>query len=155
MRCPRCQVDATKVGDFQVCPTHGQLPDAKPVKPMRIFLSHGHDANEELVRRTKTDLEQRGHRVWFDKGGIRSGDDWRRAITDGILHSQRVVSFLSKHSTRDPGVCRDEIAIAIGVKGAIPLALDDAYEALHARFTFLLKSTLAEAASPKQRRVRL
>jgi hypothetical protein len=27
------------------------------------------------------------------------------------------LSFLSKHSTRDPGVCRDEIAIAIGVKG--------------------------------------
>jgi len=33
------------------------------------------------------------------------------------VHSHRVVSFLSKHSTRDPGVCRDEIAIAIGVKG--------------------------------------
>ena len=31
--------------------------------------------------------------------------------------SHRVLSFLSKHSTRDPGVCRDEIAIAIGVKG--------------------------------------
>jgi hypothetical protein len=28
-----------------------------------------------------------------------------------------VLSFLSKHSTRDPGVCLDEIAIAIGVKG--------------------------------------
>lgn len=40
----------------------------------------------------------------------------RRAITDGILHSQRIVTFLSKHSTRDPGVCRDEIAIAIGVR---------------------------------------
>jgi len=84
---------------------------------LRIFLSYGHDANEELVRRIKTDLEQRGHDVWFDKNEIKFGDDWRRAITDGILHSQRVVSFLSKHSTRDPGVCRDEIAIAIGVKG--------------------------------------
>jgi hypothetical protein len=84
---------------------------------MRIFLSYGHDANEELVRRIKADLEKRGHDVWFDKTEIKAGDDWRRAITDGILHSQRVVSFLSKHSTRDPGVCRDEIAIAIGVKG--------------------------------------
>ena len=87
------------------------------VKPMRIFLSYGHDTNEELVRRIKTDLEKRGHDVWFDKNDIKFGDDWRRAITDGILRSQRVVSFLSKHSTRDPGVCRDEIAIAIGVKG--------------------------------------
>jgi hypothetical protein len=28
-----------------------------------------------------------------------------------------VLSFLSKHSTRDPGVCLDEIAIALGAKG--------------------------------------
>jgi len=33
------------------------------------------------------------------------------------MSSNRVLSFLSKYSTRDPGVCRDEIAIAIGVKG--------------------------------------
>ena len=85
--------------------------------PMRIFLSYGHDANEELVRLIKVDLEERGHDVWFDKTEIKAGDDWRRAITDGIERSHKVLSFLSKHSTRDPGVCRDEIAIAIGVKG--------------------------------------
>ena len=62
---------------------------AKVFRPMRIFLSYGHDANEELVRRIKTDLEQRGHDVWFDQTDIKAGDDWRRAITDGILHSQR------------------------------------------------------------------
>ncbi|MFO7904370.1 MAG: toll/interleukin-1 receptor domain-containing protein [Pirellulaceae bacterium] len=62
-------------------------------------------------------MEQRGRDVWFDKTEIKAGDDWRRAITDGIPRSPRVLSFLSKHSTRDPGVCRDEIAIAIGVKG--------------------------------------
>jgi len=86
-------------------------------QPMRVFLSYGHDSNEELVRRIKADLEKRGHDVWFDKSEIKAGDDWRRCITDGILKSDRVLSFLSKHSTRDPGVCRDEIAIAIGVKG--------------------------------------
>ena len=32
------------------------------------------------------------------------------------MDSHRVLSFLSKHSTRDPGVCLDEIAIAVGVK---------------------------------------
>src|ERR1019366_3372148 len=53
----------------------------------------------------------------FDKTEIKFGDEWRRAITDGILQSNRVLSFLSKHSTRDPGVCLDEIAIAIGTKG--------------------------------------
>ncbi len=84
---------------------------------MRIFLSYGHDGNEYLIRRIKADLENRGHDVWFDKSEIKFGDEWRRAITDGILQSNRVLSFLSKHSTRDPGVCLDEIAIAIGVKG--------------------------------------
>jgi len=84
---------------------------------MRIFLSYGHDANEELVRLIKADLERRGHDVWFDQSEIRFGDDWRREITDGIIGSKRVLSFLSKYSTRDPGVCLDELAIAIGAKG--------------------------------------
>ena len=120
-QCPQCHSTKTMaVPDSEAflcydC-KHEFVPE-KVVTRMRIFLSYGHDANEELVRRIKTDLEQRGHDVWFDKNEIKFGDDWRRAITDGILHSQRVVSFLSKHSTRDPGVCRDEIAIAIGVKG--------------------------------------
>ena len=94
-----------------------ELGQEKPVIPMRIFLSYGHDANEELVRRIYADLKKRGHDVWFDKIEIKFGDEWRRAITDGILRSNRVLSFLSKYSTRDPGVCLDEIAIAIGVKG--------------------------------------
>lgn len=93
-----------------------EFPAEKPIIPMRLFLSYGHDDNEGLVLRIKADLEKRGHDVWFDKSEIKFGDDWRRSITDGILKSNRVLSFLSKHSTRDPGVCRDEIAIAIGVK---------------------------------------
>ena len=94
-----------------------EFTPAQSMAPLRIFLSYGHDANEELVRRIKADLEKREHDVWFDKNEIKFGDDWRRAITDGITGSNRVLSFLSKHSTRDPGVCLDEIAIAIGVKG--------------------------------------
>ena len=85
--------------------------------PLRVFLSCGHDANEWLVRRIKSDLEKCGHDVWFDKTEIKFGIDWRRAITDGITGSNKILSFLSKHSIRDPGVCLDEIAIAIGVKG--------------------------------------
>ncbi len=115
--CPQCQHPLTQVGEFWVCPKHGQVSPEKASAPLRIFLSYGHDANEELVRRIKADLEKRRHDVWFDKSEIKFGDEWRRSITDGILQSHRVLSFLSKHSTRNPGVCRDEIAIAIGVKG--------------------------------------
>jgi len=115
--CPKCDQPLTQVGEFWVCPKHGQVAAEAPFAPLRIFLSYGHDANEELVRRIKADLEKRGHDVWFDKSEIKFGDDWRRSITEGITGSHKFVSFLSKHSTRDPGVCRDEIAIAIGVKG--------------------------------------
>ena len=117
IKCPLCNQPITRVGKFWICPTHGQLPEAKPFTPIRIFLSYGHDSNEELVRRIKADLEKRGHDVWFDKSEIKGGLDWRRSITDGIVDSHRVLTFLSKHSTRDPGVCLDEIAIAIGAEG--------------------------------------
>lgn len=70
-----------------------------------------------MVERIKGDLEARGHEVWFDADGIKTGDDWRNAITRGILDSEQVVAFLSKWSVRDPGVCLNEIAIALADKG--------------------------------------
>lgn len=71
---------------------------------MRIFLSYGHDSNEALDRRIKADLELRGHDVWFDQSEIMAWHDWRCAISEGITKSDGVLSFLSKHSVRDPGV---------------------------------------------------
>lgn len=121
IHCPRCasaNVVFSKKRGMNFCEDCGsELVVDDPIILLRIFLSYGHDSNEELVCRIKADLEKRGHDVWFDKNEIKFGDEWRHSITDGILKSKRVLSFLSKHSTRDPGVCRDEIAIAIGVKG--------------------------------------
>ena len=115
-RCPICKQPLTQFGQFWMCPQHGQgSPEYKLFVPLRIFLSYGHDNNDELVRRIKADLEKRGHDVWFDQTEINA--DWRRSITEEIAGSDNFFSFLSKHSTRDRGVCRDEIAIAIGVKG--------------------------------------
>lgn len=84
---------------------------------MKIFFSYPHDGNAPLVERIKADLEERGHEVWFDAAQIKSGDDWRNSITRGILDSEQVVAFLSKHAVRDPGVCLNEIAIALADKG--------------------------------------
>ncbi len=92
----------TNVGVYLICPKHGQQTGRGSSKSLRIFLSYGHDGNEVLVSRIKNDLINRGHDVWFDKTEIRFGDDWRRAITDGITESNRVLSFLSRHSTREP-----------------------------------------------------
>jgi uncharacterized Zn finger protein len=122
IHCPECHSNNIRYFESRKrynCNSCGcSFPDeVQQAKKLRIFLSYGHDDNEELVRIIKTDLEKRGHDVWLDKNEIKFGDEWRRSITDGIIGSNRVLSFLSKYSTRDPGVCRDEIAIAIGVKG--------------------------------------
>ena len=83
---------------------------------MNIFFSYPHDANASLVMRIKADLEARGHEIWLDSSEIKEGDEWRNKITRGILGSQAVVAFLSKHSVRDPGVCLNEIGIALAEK---------------------------------------
>ena len=81
----------------------------------RVFLSYGHDpASTQLVRRVQHDLQNLGWTPWLDSAEINFGDDWRHQITKGIQESQHVLAFLSAHSTRKPGVCRQEIAIALG-----------------------------------------
>ncbi len=119
--CPKCSSEnvifSKKRGKYLCEDCLYEFDQEKSVDPLRIFLSYGHDSSKKLVRCIKTDLEKRGHDVWFDKTRILPGDDWRCSITDGITKCHRFMSFLSKHSTRDPGVCLDEIAIAIGAKG--------------------------------------
>jgi TIR domain len=83
---------------------------------MRIFLSYGHDRNTPIALRIKSDLEAAGHVVWVDTSEIKAGDDWRRSIVDGLMGSELTLSFLSRHSVRSPGVCLDEIAIALHVR---------------------------------------
>lgn len=87
-------------------------------KGLELFFSYGHDRNRLLVERIKRDLEKRGHHVWIDTNEIKAGDYWRDDILNGILHASSVIAFLSEHSTRNPGVCLDELRIAVCVKGA-------------------------------------
>ena len=89
---------------------------------MKIFLSYGHDSNTPLIEKIKDYLskDEKGnpkHEVWIDTSEIKAGDDWREKITKGVIESDVVLAGLSEHSTRIPGVCRDEISISIGVKG--------------------------------------
>ena len=85
---------------------------------MHLFFSYGHDCNSKIVERLKNDLEKESYKVWIDFDKIKAGNDWRRKITTGILESDMVFSFASKHSLRNPGVCLDELTIAVCVKGA-------------------------------------
>ena len=85
---------------------------------LELFFSYGHDKNRLLVERIKRDLEKRGHHVWIDTSEIKVGNNWRDDILNGVLNASSVIAFLSEHSTRNPGVCLDELKIAVCVKGA-------------------------------------
>ena len=119
--CPVCNSDNiyfSKKRNIQVCEDCGNtFTIEKKFVPQHIFLSYGHDKNSVVVSQIKSDLEKRGHFVWIDKTEIKTGQDWRNNIYKGIVDSSQFLSFLSVHSTRIPGVCLDEIAIAVGIRG--------------------------------------
>lgn len=87
-------------------------------KGMRVFLSYGHDKNTSVVKKIKEYLVDKGYDVWIDSSEIPAGKDWRERITNGLIGSNGVISFLSKHSVRNPGVCLDELKIAVCLKHA-------------------------------------
>lgn len=97
-------------------------PQSATAEPQTIFLSYAHrsereedfDISEELVLLIQAELQRDGHTVWIDKDGIRAGAQWREGITSAILSHAHFLSFLSTRSVRDPGVCLNEIAIAMG-----------------------------------------
>lgn len=82
----------------------------------KVFISYGHDKNALLVNKIKEYLDKMGYNTWIDHCEIHHGNDWRERITAGILSSSEVLSFMSKHSMRDPGVCLDELKIALSTK---------------------------------------
>ena len=89
---------------------------------MKIFLSYGHDSNAPLIEKIRDYLSKDAegnlkHEVWIDTSEIKAGMNWREKIVKGLLESDIVLAGLSEHSTKEPGVCRDEISISIGVKG--------------------------------------
>ena len=83
---------------------------------MKLFISYGHP-QASICRKICDALRDRGHQVWFDETHIPHGSDWRAEIVNGIITSEGVLSMIDRHSVRDPGVCLDEMSIAIGVRG--------------------------------------
>jgi tetratricopeptide (TPR) repeat protein len=136
--CPECGAIATfaffkKRGKYVCSECEAEFDEAPkpPIDPQTIFLSYAHksereedfDVSEELVLLIKAELDKDGHTVWIDKEGIRSGSQWRERITSAILEHAHFLSFLSRRSVRDPGVCLNEIATALGSKRNIQTVL--------------------------------
>lgn len=119
--CPRCQSDDVfSRRETCICGNCGfrfQHPGEEiPFHPLKLFLSYGHK-EVKICRLINQALKDRGHATWFDEDKLCQGLDWRKEITDGIKESNGVISCLSRHSVRDPGVCLNELSIAIGVRG--------------------------------------
>lgn len=120
MKCPQCHTEATNVGNFWICPTHGQLPEAAPTRSLRIFLSYGHDEHVSLALRLRDDLRERGHEVRFDEERLLPGHDWELFIEQGLARlagdkaNAVVLLLLTPHSVRRPdGYCLNEVARAL------------------------------------------
>lgn len=122
-KCPFCgseYVLFSRKKQMHLCEDCGKSFDGSTAqkKQLRIFLSYGHDKNAVVVGMIKRELELRGHYVWMDQTDIHHGQDWREQITKGLLESDRVISFMSRHTVRDRGVCLDELKIALCVREA-------------------------------------
>jgi WD40 repeat protein len=94
----------------------------KPEKPLKIFLSYGHDQHVKDALRIKADLEVRGHEVWFDLDRLKAGRNWEQYIEEGLKNCDKVVLLMTPYSVRrrnpfDPestdGYCLNEIAKAL------------------------------------------
>lgn len=132
IKCPKCGSEDVfqKQNGNCLCGACGHrfVPQTaeKTFVPMRLFISYGHKESE-ICRRIYQALKERGHQPWFDEDQIRFGHDWRERLANGIEASNSVVACLSQYSTREKGVCLDELAISVGVKGGniVSILLDD------------------------------
>ena len=94
---------------------------------INVFFSYAHDDKDfengaVVVDRLKQLIEEKSGgkiKIWLDTYSIPRNKDWRELITGGIVESDRFVGFMSRKALRDPGVCRDELGIAVGSRYGI------------------------------------
>ena len=94
---------------------------------INVFFSYAHDDESfengaVVVDRLKQLIEEKSGgkiKIWLDTYSIPRNKDWRELITGGIVESDRFVGFMSQKALRDPGVCRDELGIAVGSRYGI------------------------------------
>ena len=71
-------------------------------------------------------LKEAGVQVWIDHGALRAGEEWRRAIDEGISSSDVLLVMITPQSCESPYVTFEwAFALGKGIK-VIPLLLEDA-----------------------------
>ena len=68
-----------------------------------IFLSYSH-ADTEFAQRLIADLQKAGHAVWIDSSNLKGGDQWLRAIAEGIINSYGFVLIATSQSLKSQWV---------------------------------------------------
>jgi CheY-like chemotaxis protein len=80
-------------------------------------------------------LKEAGVQVWIDQGSLRAGEEWRRAIDEGISSSDVLLVMITPQSCESPYVTYEwAFALGKGIK-VIPLLLETAN--IHPRLAVL------------------
>lgn len=89
-----------------------------------VFISYSHD-DKAYAERLIRDLQSAGHAIWIDVSRLKGGDQWIRAISEGIINSYAFV-VLATHRALASQWVRDEITWAkLRGKPIIPVLLED------------------------------
>jgi hypothetical protein len=96
---------------------------------LKIFFSYGRDQYIDFIKKIKNDLiNQYKLNIWIDSVVLKTAvpDGWKRSIEEGIENYDKVIYFLTPHSTRRPdGYCEKEIRYnSISKKTIIPLMIE-------------------------------
>lgn len=88
-----------------------------------IFISYSTQDKERVVS-IVSELKKKGYQIWIDEEGISSGEQFKKAIVEGLSNSRMMLFFSSLHSNRSEWT-EKEIGYADRLKKRIiPIRLD-------------------------------
>lgn len=91
---------------------------------LRVFISYA-SGDADFAENMSNRLTSNGFEVWRDEGSLHAGDDWRKAIDEGLLSSDAILIVLSERSAASSYVTY-EWAFALGNGSAIiPILLEE------------------------------
>ncbi|MFZ2879777.1 MAG: SUMF1/EgtB/PvdO family nonheme iron enzyme [Phototrophicaceae bacterium] len=131
---PRCP---EALADSEPNPTRPASPAPPPEEPLQtektppdhrtptVFVSYSH-RDEVFAARLIADLQKAGHAVWIDVTKLKGGDEWVRAISEGIINSYAFVVVVTPHALDSTWVQTEILWAKQRERLIIPLILDAA-----------------------------
>ncbi|MEM8695510.1 MAG: toll/interleukin-1 receptor domain-containing protein [Pseudomonadota bacterium] len=93
--------------------------------PKSIFLSHS-TKDADIAHGLCRSLEDEGYLCWIAPRDISPGEEWGKAIIDGIAASDVFVLIFSRHANASPQVLREVERAVNGGKPIIPFRIENA-----------------------------